>query len=82
MTPFAWDRKREGVISGIKATTGVLHKAMLINKELVQSTKRGRMATIGISPNAMAAIGAPIRINGIRLPIGVRNRSDRAPMGG
>ena len=28
------------------------------------------------------AIGAPIRMKGIRLPIGVRSRSDQAPTGG
>jgi len=82
MTPLACDRKREGVMSGIKATTGVRHNAMLMRSVLVQRTKRGRMDTIGIRPKAIAAIGAPIKMKGIRLPIGVRNRSDNAPMGG
>ena len=36
----------------------------------------------GIKPKASAPIGAPIRMNGMRRPIGVRRRSDQAPTGG
>ena len=80
--PLACDRNGEGVTSGINATTGVRHSAMLSSSELVQATNRGNTAAIGMSPNAMAEIGAPIRMNGIRRPIGVRKRSDQAPTGG
>ncbi len=82
ITPFACERNSEGVISGMSATTGVRHNAALNSSVLVHATNNGRIAATGINPNAMAVIGAPIRMNGIRLPSGVRNRSDHAPTGG
>jgi hypothetical protein len=82
ITPFACDRNLEGVMSGIKATTGVLQSAILINNVLVHKTNNGRIDTIGINPKAIAAIGAPIKMNGIRLPILVLNRSEKAPTDG
>ena len=48
MTPLACERKGEGVISGIRATTGVRQKAMLSSRVLVQATKSGKIAAIGI----------------------------------
>lgn len=69
MMPLACERKGEGVTSGINATTGVRQSAMLSSKELVQATKKGNTAVIGMSPNAAAEIGAPIKINGMRRPI-------------
>ena len=40
MIPLAWERFGEGVISGIRATTGVRHSAMLSSRVLVQATNR------------------------------------------
>ncbi len=82
MIPFAWDRNWEGVRSGINATTGVRQSAILSNNVLVQATNTGRTAANGMMPNISAPIGAPIRMNGIRRPIGVRSLSDQAPTGG
>src|SRR4051794_37577503 len=69
-------------MSGMSATTGVRHIAMLSSRVLVQATNTGRAAAMGIIEKATAAIGAPIRIKGMRLPMGVRSRSDHAPTGG
>ena len=80
--PLACERKGEGVISGISATTGVRQKAMLSSREVVQATNSGKMDASGIRPNASAPTGAPINIKGMRLPRGVRRRSDQAPTGG
>ena len=55
---------------------------MLKRRVLVHATKSGKTDAIGIMPNASAPIGAPIKMNGIRRPIGVRRRSDQAPTGG
>src|SRR5450759_1445711 len=82
MIPLACERYRDGVRSGIKAMTGVRQKAMLRSKVLVQATNNGRIAAIGMKPKATALMGAPIKINGKRLPMGVRRRSDHAPRGG
>ncbi len=82
MMPLACERLLDGVISGIRATTGVRHSAMLNNRVVVPATKRGSTAAMGIMPKASAEIGAPMRINGIRLPMGERNLSDQAPTGG
>ncbi len=69
-------------MSGIKATTGVRHRAALSSRVLVQATKNGSTAATGIKPKATAEIGAPTMINGMRLPQRVRTRSDQAPTGG
>ncbi len=82
MMPLACERYCEGVISGIKATTGVRHRAMLSSKVLVQATNMGRKAASGIKPKARAPMGAPTRMKGMRRPMGVRKRSDQAPTGG
>ena len=66
----------------MSATTGVRQKAMLSRSVLVQATNSGRTEAIGINPKTSAPIGAPIRMNGIRRPMGVRRRSDHAPTGG
>src|SRR5512138_3173808 len=82
MMPFAWERFSEGVTSGMRATTGVRHNAALKSSVLVHATNNGRIEATGMKPNARAVIGAPMRMNGSRLPMGVRNRSDQAPTGG
>src|SRR3990172_7691513 len=80
--PFACDRYAEGVMSGMRATTGVRQRAMLNSRVLVQATNNGKTAARGISPKAKAPTGAPMRMNGIRRPIGVGSLSDHAPEGG
>ena len=49
---------------------------------LVQATNTGRTAARGMMLKATAANGVPIRIKGMRRPMGVRSRSDQAPTGG
>ncbi len=82
MMPLACERNCDGVMSGMSATTGVRQKAMLSKSVLVQATNSGSTDASGISPKTSAPMGAPIRMNGIRRPIGVRRRSDHAPTGG
>ena len=82
MMPFACERNAEGVMSGINATTGVRHSAALSRVVLVHATNRGMIDATGINPNASAVSGAPIIMNGMRRPSGVRKRSDHAPTGG
>ena len=82
MMPLAWERYFDGVMSGMSATTGVRHSAMLSSKVLVQATNSGRTDCSGMRPKARAPKGAPIRMKGMRRPMGVRSRSDQAPMGG
>src|SRR6185436_7484614 len=79
MMPFAWERFSDGVISGIKATTGVRQNAMARKKDEVQATKKGSIPAMGINPNATAEIGAAMRIKGMRRPILVRTPSDHGP---
>jgi len=82
MIPLACERNLEGVTSGISATTGVRQNAIARIVVTVQAMNRGRVAASGTRPKAIAAIGAPIRIKGRRLPSLVRRRSDQAPTGG
>jgi len=82
MIPLACDRSLEGVTSGINATTGVRQKAIARMVVMVQATKIGREAASGTRPKAIAAIGAPTKMKGKRLPSLVRRRSDHAPTGG
>ena len=80
--PLACERFSDGVMSGMRATTGVRQMAILRMSVLVQATKSGRMPAIGMRPKATAPTGAPTRMNGRRRPILVRRRSDQAPTGG
>jgi len=82
MIPLAWERYSEGVTSGMSATTGVRQNAIAKIVVTVQAKNSGKALASGTNPKAMAAIGAPIRIKGKRLPKRVRNRSDQAPTAG
>ena len=74
MTELPSLRSAGGVRSGISATQGARQNDIMKTKRMMQIIIAGTLplsprATLGIIVKTIAAKGAPMRINGLRLPI-------------
>ena len=82
MRPLALARRGLGVISGIRATAGFRYIIMNSSTMAIMITMPAtlfRWKNRGIKGKATAETRVPVRIKGIRLPMGVLVRSERLP---
>ena len=80
MTPLASLLRSPGTMSGMRATTGPRTACLerLKQKTSAIRSQREESAEKGIRPKSTAAIGSSVTMKGMRRPILVSTRSDRA----